>query len=72
MGRSDADYDFLNQLSFTNQLMLARKFSSDLSLVLLPTHIHRNVVEYGQPFDPWVRRTKSPKKYRLTANTFTL
>ncbi|MEE3037305.1 MAG: DUF5777 family beta-barrel protein [Bacteroidota bacterium] len=51
--RSAADYDFLNQLSFANQLILARKFSSDISLVLLPTHIHRNVVEdYGQPFDP--------------------
>lgn len=46
------DYDFLNQMSFANQLIIARKFSSNLSLILLPTHIHKNRVEFGQPSDP--------------------
>jgi hypothetical protein len=34
-----------NQLSFTNQILLARKLSRDLSLQLSPTIVHYNLVE---------------------------
>jgi len=38
------DY-FSNRLSFVNQLLIARKFSSRLSLQLIPSLIHRNLVD---------------------------
>jgi len=36
--------DFVNRLSYVNQLMIARKFSSSLSLQLNLIHVHRNLV----------------------------
>lgn len=36
---------FSSRLSFTNQLLIARKFSSAVSIQLTPTFIHRNLVE---------------------------
>ncbi|NQU33841.1 MAG: hypothetical protein HQ521_11440 [Bacteroidetes bacterium] len=36
---------FSSRLSFTNQLLIARKLSSAISLQLTPTYIHRNLVE---------------------------
>jgi opacity protein-like surface antigen len=36
---------FASRLSFTHQLLLARKFSDRLSLQLMPTLVHRNLVE---------------------------
>jgi len=36
---------FSSRLSFTHQLLLARKFSDRLSLQLMPTLVHRNLVE---------------------------
>ena len=36
---------FSSRLSFTNQLLIARKFSSAISIQLTPTYIHRNLVE---------------------------
>ena len=41
------DY-FSSRLSFVNQLIIARKFSSRLSLQLIPSLIHRNLVETKQ------------------------
>ncbi len=38
------DY-FSSRLTFVNQLLIARKFSSAVSLQLTPTFIHRNLVE---------------------------
>ncbi|MEI6748972.1 MAG: DUF5777 family beta-barrel protein [Bacteroidales bacterium] len=35
---------FTSRLAFTNQLLIARKFSNDLSLQLTPTFIHKNLV----------------------------
>lgn len=35
---------FTSRLAFTNQLLIARKFSSSLSLQLTPTFIHKNLV----------------------------
>jgi hypothetical protein len=40
------DYYFSNRLAYVNQLLIARKFSSWLSLQLMPTHIHYNLVPF--------------------------
>lgn len=37
-------YPFENRVSYMNQLLIARKFSSHISLQLMPTHIHYNIV----------------------------
>lgn len=42
----DAD-DFSSKLTYTHQLLIARKFDSRLSLQVIPTMIHRNVVTEG-------------------------
>jgi len=36
---------FSSRLSYTHQLLIARKFTKNLSLQLMPTFIHRNLVE---------------------------
>lgn len=38
------DYFFSNRLAYANQLIIARKFSSSISLQLMPTHVHYNLV----------------------------
>jgi hypothetical protein len=40
----DREQTFQNQLSYTGQLLIARKFSEKLSLQLMPTFMYRNVV----------------------------
>jgi len=43
---SDDRYDKMtNRFSYTHQLIIARKFSPALSLELLPTFVHRNLVD---------------------------
>ena len=39
------DYKFSNRLSYSNQLLIAKKISKYLSLQLMPTHIHYNLVD---------------------------
>lgn len=41
------DY-FTNRLAFTNQLLIARKFGSAVSIQLSPSYVHRNLVETPQ------------------------
>ncbi len=43
----EADYDiqFIDRLSYTGQLIVARKFNSNLSLQLVPTFVHKNAVD---------------------------
>jgi len=36
---------FSSRLSFANQLLIARKFSPGVSIQLMPTHVHYNLVE---------------------------
>lgn len=38
------EYHFSNRLYYVNQLLIARKFNKWLSLQLMPTHIHANLV----------------------------
>lgn len=42
---SPEKYFFSNRLFFFNQLLIARKFSNELTLQLMPTHVHYNLVE---------------------------
>ncbi|MFA9390068.1 MAG: DUF5777 family beta-barrel protein [Prolixibacteraceae bacterium] len=41
---NDREYLFAHRLSYSSQLLIARKFSNKLSLQLMPTYIHRNLV----------------------------
>ncbi|HRH54992.1 MAG TPA: DUF5777 family beta-barrel protein, partial [Chitinophagales bacterium] len=36
---------FTGGIGFANQLLIARKFSDGFSLQLMPTHVHRNLVD---------------------------
>jgi hypothetical protein len=45
---------FSSRLSYTHQLIIARKFSEGLSLQLMPTYVHRNLVTLeSDPNDIW-------------------
>jgi len=39
------EFENVDRLSYTGQLLIARKFSSKVSLQLMPTLVHKNVVE---------------------------
>lgn len=45
-GTDDRTNYFSSRLTYVNQLLIARKFSKSLSLQLMPTHIHKNLVVY--------------------------
>ena len=72
--RTQADFDFLNFLSNSNQLIIARKFSSDLTLAILPTHLHLNIVEAGQKNESFFLglggRYKITKRVSINAEYF--
>jgi hypothetical protein len=40
------DFKSIDRISYTSQLLIARKFTSKLSLQLMPTFIHRNAVSH--------------------------
>jgi hypothetical protein len=42
--RPEEDINIDNRMSYTHQLLIGRKFGSDLSLQLTPTIVHRNLV----------------------------
>lgn len=47
---SDRNYtQFAHRLSYTNQILISRKFSDNLSLQLMPTHIYRNLTVFNDP-----------------------
>lgn len=45
--KEDATFDiqFEDRLSYTGQLLIARKFTSSLSLQIVPTLVHKNTVD---------------------------
>lgn len=49
--RQEANYELLNQFTFSNQIIIARKFSSNFSAVILPTHVHINLYDFGTSAD---------------------
>ncbi len=44
-------HKFEDRLSFTNQILIARKFNEKFSLQITPTFVHRNLVEYNNVND---------------------
>ncbi len=40
-----ADFENIDRLSYTGQLLIARKFTPNFSLQLMPTIVHKNIVE---------------------------
>lgn len=69
------EYPFSNRLGFVNQLLIARKFSSEFSLQLMPTHVHNNFVLYAnEPNDIFALgaggRLKLSKRLALTAEYY--
>ncbi len=44
---NEANYEFAHRLTYSYQLLVARKFTERLSLQLAPTMVHRNLVETG-------------------------
>jgi len=41
----DLELSFQDKLAFTNQLLIARKFDNGISLQLMPTWVHRNLIQ---------------------------
>ena len=48
MGVEDRTNYFSSRVSYTHQLLIARKFSKALSIQLIPTLIHKNLVPTGE------------------------
>jgi len=66
-------YYFSHRLSFTNQLLIARRFGDHLSVQLSPTFIHRNFVESREADnDVWdmglAARYLFAEKYSITVD----
>ncbi|MCS6992159.1 MAG: DUF5777 family beta-barrel protein [Chitinophagales bacterium] len=73
---SDAYYqdNFAHRWSYVTQIIIARKFSADVSLMLLPTWTHRNYVYYKDQNDLFSLgiggRIKLTKRTALVADYF--
>ena len=44
LGLEDRENYFSSRMAYTNMLLVARKFSSSISLQLMPTYLHKNLV----------------------------
>lgn len=53
------------RLSFVNQLVIARKFNSNFSAVITPTHVHNNIVDL-ESFDNSVFAVGLGARYKFT------
>jgi hypothetical protein len=70
-----ADFLFTNQLSYANQILLARKINRNLTLQLSPTIVHYNLIEIkNEPNDKYSLgiggRQKITKRISLNAEYF--
>lgn len=57
-----------NKFSYLNQLLISRKFSDKLSLELIPSWIHFNIVPYGANNSNNVFNLGLAGKYKLSSN----
>jgi hypothetical protein len=48
MKDAQLDSSFSHRLSYTHQLLIAHKFNESLSLQLMPTYVHRNLVNFDE------------------------
>lgn len=62
------NFEFKHRLSYTNQLLIARKFTERLSVQLSPTHIHRNLVK-STTDDINVYALGTAGRYKITKRT---
>lgn len=44
-------FPFTERLSFTHQILVARKFSEAISFQIMPAYVHRNLVDYDEEND---------------------
>ncbi len=65
---------FIHRLSFSHQLLIARKINDRFSLQLTPSYVHRNQVEYDEENDVFALgiggRMKVTRRLSLTAEYF--
>lgn len=69
------DFKTAHRFNFTHQILLARKFGNVLSLQLMPTLVHKNLVEYpGMNNNVWAigfgGRVKVSKKVSINWDTY--
>lgn len=48
---NEENFPFVHRMSYTHQLLIARKFSEAISLQIMPTYVHRNLVAYDDVND---------------------
>jgi hypothetical protein len=64
----------VDRLSYTGQLLIARKFTTNFSFQLMPTFIHKNLVEYNEVNDQFALgfggRIKLTKSVALTGEYY--
>jgi hypothetical protein len=69
-----ADFPFRHRLSFTHQVLVARKFNESISLQIMPTYVHRNLVDFDQVNDVYAvgigGRYKFHRRVALTFEYF--
>ncbi|SDL33888.1 hypothetical protein SAMN05421823_105240 [Catalinimonas alkaloidigena] len=73
--QTERDYRFDHRLTHVAQLLLARKFSEQLSVQLMPTYLHRNLVELATDAnDVWALgiggRMKVTRRMALTGEYY--
>jgi len=66
--KNQENYPFLGRFSYCNQLLIASKLSQKLSIQLMPTFIHRNMVQSPYFFND-VYLLGSALKYNITKST---
>ena len=66
--KNQENYPFLGRVSYCNQLLIASKLSQKLSIQLMPTFIHRNMVQSPYFFND-VYLLGSALKYNITKST---
>lgn len=57
---------YWNRFSYLHQLLIARKFSDNFSLQLIPSMVHRNIISYGYGSDHNIYSLGLGGRYKLT------
>jgi len=66
------------RMGYTHQLLVARKFNEEFSLQLMPTYVHRNLVDFDEENDilamgiggRWTGHTAASRKDEATTNFY--
>jgi hypothetical protein len=57
---------YWNRFSYLNQILIARKFTDKLSLQLIPSMIHKNIISYGYNSSHNIYSIGIGGRYKLT------